>query len=240
MMETAELTTKNLQLWPSGQGVQIRSDGAVRANKWGETNALPFEPPAPELARQIEIEERAEGYMRHEVLACQSSLVDDLMQDDRDGFQVDDVTNLYPDPESMDLEACRSYLDDRGITLPDPEPWAMTAAELLDLLKTHDMEPEDEADEADLRNLVVVGMDEEEIDGLKAYRETVSDNAEPQEVYEWWLVSSWLAGQLKEIGEPVLDNDYGYWWGRTCTGQGMIMDGTLQEIAAKWVREPAA
>lgn len=51
-------------------------------------------------------------------------------------------------------------------------------------------------------------------------------------MYEWWRVTEWLARQLKGIGEVVLDNNFGTWWGRTCIGQGLIMDGTLQRVAA--------
>jgi hypothetical protein len=54
---------------------------------------------------------------------------------------------------------------------------------------------------------------------------------EPQEIFEWWLVTDWLADKLSAIGEPVLRSDYGTWWGRTCTGQSIMLDGTLQKIA---------
>lgn len=53
---------------------------------------------------------------------------------------------------------------------------------------------------------------------------------ETQEIFEWWLVSSWIADKLKEKGEPILDNDYGIWWGRCCSGQAVYMDGVMQEI----------
>lgn len=59
----------------------------------------------------------------------------------------------------------------------------------------------------------------------------------PRDIYEWWLVSSWLADQLADMGEPVIRNGFGYWWGRTCTGQALLMDGTLQEVAAQFLPE---
>lgn len=77
-----------------------------------------------------------------------------------------------------------------------------------------------------------VEMDEDA--ALEAARKAVEENAEDAEVYEWWRVSRWLCSQLKEIGEPVLDNDYGEWYGRTTTGQSMLMDGVLQRIASKF------
>jgi len=59
------------------------------------------------------------------------------------------------------------------------------------------------------------------------------DAPEPQDVYEWWLVTRWLADELRDSGEPVLGNGFGYWWGRTCTGQAILLDGTLQVIAER-------
>ena len=70
-------------------------------------------------------------------------------------------------------------------------------------------------------------------DYLTDVRGRVRDNAEPADVMEWWRVSQWLCDQLDAIGEVTIDNDYGCWWGRTCTGQGFIMDGTLQRVAAR-------
>lgn len=50
------------------------------------------------------------------------------------------------------------------------------------------------------------------------------------EVMEWWLVTSYLACQLKQQGEIIID-DYGcYWWGRTTSGQAVEMDGVILAI----------
>ncbi len=56
------------------------------------------------------------------------------------------------------------------------------------------------------------------------------DNQEPQEIFEWWLVSPWLSRKLLLVGQPILDNDYGIWWGRCTTGQAIVMDYVIQEI----------
>ena len=37
---------------------------------------------------------------------------------------------------------------------------------------------------------------------------------EYRDVYEWWLVESWLLDMLEEHGSPVLRTDFGSWWGR--------------------------
>lgn len=140
---------------------------------------------------QQEIEMLAERLQEQDVLACQSALVDDLLKTDMDGFGIDDLENLYPDPDGWTYEQCKEYASDHGIDLPDDD------------------------DEADIED----------------YYSAIRDQAEPNEVYEWWLVTDYLAEQLDAIGEPLIRNGYGNWWGRTCTGQSMMLDGTLQQIA---------
>lgn len=51
-----------------------------------------------------------------------------------------------------------------------------------------------------------------------------------KEVMEWWLVSDYMIRKLKEIGEPVLENDYGEWWGRQCSGQAVKMDYVIDRL----------
>lgn len=56
------------------------------------------------------------------------------------------------------------------------------------------------------------------------------NNQQAQEIYEWWLVSDWLVIMLRKAGEPILNNDYGTWWGRTCSGQAIYMDGVINAV----------
>ena len=50
------------------------------------------------------------------------------------------------------------------------------------------------------------------------------------DVLEWWLVDSWLAEQLKQQGEVVIE-EYGcYWWGRSTSGQAIYLDSVIQSI----------
>ncbi len=55
-------------------------------------------------------------------------------------------------------------------------------------------------------------------------------NQMPQEIFEWWLVSPWLGKKLLLEGEPVIDNGYGTWWGRTTTGQAISLDDVIEKI----------
>jgi hypothetical protein len=55
-------------------------------------------------------------------------------------------------------------------------------------------------------------------------------NKEPQEIFEWWVVSLWLGRKLLIEGEPVIENSYGIWWGRTTTGQAISLDYIIGKI----------
>jgi len=56
------------------------------------------------------------------------------------------------------------------------------------------------------------------------------DNREPEEIFEWWVCDEWMIKKLKEKEQPILTTDYGDWWGRTCTGQAIFLDGVIEEI----------
>lgn len=194
-------------------------------------------PATPEEKRQIEIEEYAERIVEREILACQSSLVDMLMRHDPpiDGFTWDEVHNLYVDPSEWIIQECKEWIDDR-INLsddkyPDPNPYGMTREEMIEYLnlKEAPFVPDNV-----LRQDVILNINEN--DDLDSWRDFVCDNDGGQEVLEWWLVSSWLAKELDSIGEPILDNDFSTWWGRTCSGQAIIADGVMQRIAVKYVK----
>lgn len=165
-----------------------------------------------------QVEDRAEALLQHDVYCCQSTLVDSLLKlsgesfaldDNRElanAFGIDEIENLYPDPSDWMIGQCREYLDDAFCS---PE-WTT----------------------ADGQSFVADVIDQEDIDGLDDWRDAVRDT-DPQEVFEWWLVSDWLAGELDGLGCLLLRNDYGTWWGRTCTGQAIIQDGTLQDVARR-------
>ena len=107
---------------------------------------------------------------------------------------------------------------------PDQDADDWTYEECRDWLDTHALNyPTDQA-----------GHDGET--RLEEWRDAVRDaDPCPAEPYEWWRVSPWLCRHLRDAGEVVIDNGYGHWWGRCVTGQGIIMDGTIQRIAHEWL-----
>ena len=61
-----------------------------------------------------------------------------------------------------------------------------------------------------------------------------NNGSDINEVYEHWLVSDWLLEKLKEQEEPILETDYETWWGRTCSGQAILLDHNIQELAYQY------
>lgn len=55
-------------------------------------------------------------------------------------------------------------------------------------------------------------------------------DTEPQEIFEWWIVSEFLYNKAKEAGLPVLEWGNNYYWGRCCTGQAILLDGFIDDV----------
>lgn len=57
-----------------------------------------------------------------------------------------------------------------------------------------------------------------------------TEEEEEREVFEWWLVSSWLVEKLKKKGEVFVEIFGETWWGRGCTGQAVYLDSVMGSI----------
>ena len=66
--------------------------------------------------------------------------------------------------------------------------------------------------------------------------DTIANTEEYDEVFEWWLVTPYMAELLKGNGEVILADYDCYWWGRTTTGQALYMDYVIQKIAEQTER----
>lgn len=64
-----------------------------------------------------------------------------------------------------------------------------------------------------------------------SYMDLDECDIEPQEVYEWYAVTDWLAKHLAQRGEVVCHDFYNLnLWGRCTTGQAILLDGVIQSI----------
>lgn len=56
------------------------------------------------------------------------------------------------------------------------------------------------------------------------------DHTQP-EIYEWYAVSDWLGDKLGQHGEVVISTWGKSYWGRQSSGQRIILDSVIQQIA---------
>lgn len=224
-----------IQIWPNGHSYTYRGD--VHAPSIEIRDGDAWRTATADEHRTIKINVLAEIYGNRDILGCDSALVDDLIKaagggdltgDLAVGFGYDEIRNLYADPSTWTVDECREYASEHGIDLPDlPDcTFCDGTREYAGGVCTACDEQRAEHEDDDSRHGWLT-------EARGVCQEYAQDN--PREPYEWWRVSSWLCEQLHAIGEITIDNGYGRWWGRTCTGQGFIMDGTLQDIAARFV-----
>lgn len=64
----------------------------------------------------------------------------------------------------------------------------------------------------------------------KEYESQDDLNYDPQEIFEWWLVSDFLFQKLQAKGEPVIEWADLKIWGRCTTGQAILLDGVISKI----------
>lgn len=251
-----ESSIKTIQLWPSGQSVTYRIDYIVPRNQTYPEEVYKikkdnrWERATKEEYRQIRIEELAEMYAERDILCCDSCLVDDLARmsfesncDVAQEFSIEEWKNVYVDTSDWTAKQCREYCDDNGIEYPSrSNPFSMGKDEVIEELyyfsdfhHVMDKKKTKNKDVNDLREQLFSEIDKEIWGNVGDWRDAVEESVVAAEPYEWWRVTEWLCRELSDIGEVVIDNSYGYWWGRCTTGQALIMDGVLQKIAAKFV-----
>jgi len=171
------------------------------------------------------VHDLAEVYVNSEILKCESSLVTDLLAIEHHAstaniaanFSYDNVENYYQDFDRILDGTVRQSRKDEIKQL-------CTQNNLNDGYDIEDFITNSENESKEIAH--------ENIEDLTVLAR-ILNYQDPQEIFEWWAVTEWLGNKLMESGEPVLSNDYGYWWGRTCTGQAIILDGTIQKIAVQ-------
>lgn len=175
----------------------------LQADLVRESHDAQFRTPTAAERHEIAINRSAARYLDVEVWANQTSLIMALLQSGA--------------VEGVDWDHVSS-------PYPDPSDW--DAQRCLDFALERGIPLPIMASPDD-------AVDESPGGWLDAARIACGSEPDGVDIYEWWLVSPWLALRLREQDQPVLDTDYGAWWGRTCTGQGILLDGTLQAIAAQ-------
>ena len=183
-------------------------------------NAIHYNNATPEQRRYIEERIRSCVY-------CQTGLIDALTRHDISsgpiaGFSAEDIQNMeYPAcPE------CGEKMDETT------EQWCGNCCKLI----SDEPDPDEEHCRCDEDNRDM--SDDDAFHCPNCGHVCTDPESEYYEAYEWWLITdSWVFARLREMGEVVIDNDYGTWWGRTCTGQSIVLDPAFWEIYQDRVRE---
>lgn len=149
-------------------------------------------------------------FVEREVFSCVTMMTEYILSkgyEDREApFCMDDVENIYIDnsEEIEKLQEKKEELETKLEELQEQTDPAPAIEEQIEKLEKKISSIEDKIEELE------------------------NEQTEPQEVYEWWMCSDWLIGKLKDQGEPVLV-DEGI-WGRTCTGQSILLDHVISVI----------
>lgn len=174
-----------------------------------------------------------------EVHACASYLVTHLMEQEQYNSseynqELMDVCVQYTD-NSEEIEKCEERIE--GLESERDE----TSEEFYDLQQTIN-NSFSEYPHGDLWTDWLLEWCDYQIDHIeKIYNELIeigeqikadleSDQDEPNEAYEHWIVSDWLGSQLKDAEEMVEDIAGLTIWGRCTTGQSIMLDYVICNI----------
>jgi hypothetical protein len=152
---------------------------------------------------QEDIEEQVARIVRYEVYATQNDLVEMLLE--KEIISVEDIYNLQVTYEFDTLEEAReTIIDDFGDMC-----WLAWMSSWYN---------------------TDAGEKEETIEWLS---QKATEEADNREVYQWWLVSDWLVTHLRIQQEPLIECEWGTWWGRTQCGQQLASDDVFEKIVRR-------
>jgi hypothetical protein len=151
-----------------------------------------------------------------EVNMCLSYLMDELFKasnlvssKDVDLPNYENIENLFVYPE---------YINDFANFAGGTEEQRDAEIERLEA----EIEARDHEDQEQDRIAI-----QSEIDELKELE------TEARDILEWWAVDSMMFDSLKKHGEPVLEYANLNLWGRTCSGQAILLDHVITVIASE-------
>ncbi len=183
-------------------------------------------------------------FVSREVHANVNSMVEFILssEDRKAPFSYDDVVNFYRLPEFIGkhanfdggTEEQRDAEIDRLTELQDTKEAEIKSridSEIEAVRNDDSLDDEEKAEQIE----ELESKFDDEVEELKDeiqedIDELVDLESEPQEVFEWWLVSDFLARKLEAKGEVIIDGES--IWGRTTTGQAILLDHVISEICS--------
>nr|WP_157247084.1 hypothetical protein [Pedobacter panaciterrae] len=147
------------------------------------------------------------------VKACVTGIVEFIL---KASYTFDDATFRYDE-----LENHCYYEDNNGDHLSEEEKEEKLSAlnARLEIAEQQMMEDPENPDRIVAHALIVDELYELE-----------SAEARYDEIYEWWIVSGFLASKLEEHGEIMLNDGFNRYWGRTTTGQAILLDHVISKV----------
>lgn len=166
-------------------------------------------------------------FVAQEVICCVSMLVHHFANNpeslEGSDYSYDEILDLCRNP---DHEASfDAWLEE----IADTDDLIDILEEDLDIVLDRDDDDDVLASDAELREMIQDSASS--LDYEEQCRKRDID-IEYREVYEHWVVSPYLKNQLKHHGETVGELFGLDIWGRCTTGQAILLDGVIVEIAA--------
>ena len=171
-----------------------------------------------------------DALVQREIYACQTCLISDILSNyelgESLGITWEEIENLYHKPEEQDILYKLENLT--GLTDPEEVREAIDRIEEFWEDNSHLLGRKDPVNKwsSPLSDGALKwAHNKSEAEELLERLEDLEE--QPQEIYEWWLVSNWFAEKLSQWGEPTLTDGQSIWWGRTTTGQAISLDGVI-------------
>jgi len=143
-------------------------------------------------------------------------------EDSDSPVNLDEIENYYSYPEWQQTVIGEKLWFEGG-TEEDKEKF-LEEFERLEEESVELLEKEEISEETHERNLELIQEAKEMFEEI---------GSEPQDIMEWWAVSGWLYDKLQEKGQPVVDAGSCKVWGRTATGQAILLDYVITQICAE-------
>jgi hypothetical protein len=163
-----------------------------------------------------------------EVIANQSYLVTELLKHHYDEAE---WTNVYVD-NSEEMEELTEIKDKYESAIYSIEEKIEEYAEKLEeAIENNNFSVQEKyKNKIDILTSGKSTVEERILDTNEQIEELEREQEEPKEPLEWWLVTGWFEEKLKGYGEVFVEIFGETWWGRTCTGQAILLDYVIGRI----------
>jgi len=161
-------------------------------------------------------------FVNCQVKCCVSSMVENILRMSNEGYDAlfswDNLENLYIDnsKEIEKLQAEIGELEGKKVEEYDENENLLKEETISEFTFERNLEKIENKYSTEISDL------------LDEIEEFEDEQDRPQEVFEWWIVSNRLIEKLKEKGEVVLEDRN--IWGRTCSGQAILLDSVITDI----------